>query len=273
MDGGMDGGPSFTICALRALCRLFWRTLNSPRPGGRRKQRAADRGVRNGGGRAAAGPWNWEARRWSRRQPRAEAPPLPAQTAAAAAAAPGGAPLRQAAAPVRAAPALHGPGGRGAQAGMSCSERPGAPAVASPAVAPPHARPATPPICQHPAPLPQLLLDLRPNEEHAQGWTVKPQTSVAVQAAADLSEHEAGGAAAAGLHASPCWLGAAAPAAAAAGAPTQAASLLPYLQVNTTAVVTVSRGMNHVEGGWPKEVDHTEAEQVGGRSAGRGRGL
>lgn len=21
--------------------------------------------------------------------------------------------------------------------------------------------------------------------------------------------------------------------------------------------------MNHVEGGWPKEVDHTEAEQVG----------
>lgn len=22
--------------------------------------------------------------------------------------------------------------------------------------------------------------------------------------------------------------------------------------------------MNHVEGGWPKEVDHTEAEQVGG---------
>ena len=35
------------------------------------------------------------------------------------------------------------------------------------------------------------------------------------------------------------------------------------MQVNTTAVVTVSRGMNHVEGGWPKEVDHTEAEQVG----------
>ena len=39
--------------------------------------------------------------------------------------------------------------------------------------------------------------------------------------------------------------------------------LPPLLQVNTAAVVTVSRGMNHVEGGWPKEVDHTEAEQVG----------
>lgn len=36
----------------------------------------------------------------------------------------------------------------------------------------------------------QLLLDLRPNEEHAQAWTVKPQTCAAVQAAPDMSEHE-----------------------------------------------------------------------------------
>jgi hypothetical protein len=33
-------------------------------------------------------------------------------------------------------------------------------------------------------------------------------------------------------------------------------------QANTTAVVLVSSGMSHVEGGWPKEVDHTEVEQV-----------
>lgn len=36
----------------------------------------------------------------------------------------------------------------------------------------------------------QLLLDLRPNEEHAKAWIVKQQTSVAVQAAPDMSEHE-----------------------------------------------------------------------------------
>jgi hypothetical protein len=36
----------------------------------------------------------------------------------------------------------------------------------------------------------QLLLDLRPNEEHAKEWVVKPQTTVAVQAAPDMSEHE-----------------------------------------------------------------------------------
>lgn len=34
------------------------------------------------------------------------------------------------------------------------------------------------------------------------------------------------------------------------------------LQANTNAVVHVNKAMNHVEGGWPKEVDYTEAEQV-----------
>jgi hypothetical protein len=33
-------------------------------------------------------------------------------------------------------------------------------------------------------------------------------------------------------------------------------------QANTTAVVLTNSGMSHMEGGWPKEVDHTEAEQV-----------
>lgn len=39
----------------------------------------------------------------------------------------------------------------------------------------------------------QLLLDLRPNEEHAQQWIVKSHTSVAVQAAPDMSEHDVSG--------------------------------------------------------------------------------
>ncbi|GAB4819199.1 hypothetical protein N2152v2_006245 [Parachlorella kessleri] len=68
----------------------------------------------------------------------------------------------------------------------------------------------------------ELLIDLRPNEEHAKNWVVKNAVSVAVQAAPEMSEHEA----------------------------------------NTNAVVHTNKAMNHVEGGWPKEVDYTEAEQV-----------
>lgn len=34
------------------------------------------------------------------------------------------------------------------------------------------------------------------------------------------------------------------------------------LQVNTNAVVLVNKAMCHLEGGWPKEVDCTEVEQV-----------
>ena len=33
-------------------------------------------------------------------------------------------------------------------------------------------------------------------------------------------------------------------------------------QVNSTAVVLVSKGMVHLEGGWPKEVDCSEVEQT-----------
>ena len=34
------------------------------------------------------------------------------------------------------------------------------------------------------------------------------------------------------------------------------------LQVNTNPVVLVNRGVLHTEGGWPKEIDCTEIEQV-----------
>ena len=34
------------------------------------------------------------------------------------------------------------------------------------------------------------------------------------------------------------------------------------MQVNTNPVVFTSKVMHHVEGGWPKEVDFTEAEHV-----------
>ena len=31
---------------------------------------------------------------------------------------------------------------------------------------------------------------------------------------------------------------------------------------NTVAVVSVPKAMNHVEGGWPKDIDYTEAEHT-----------
>ena len=37
---------------------------------------------------------------------------------------------------------------------------------------------------------------------------------------------------------------------------------MPFVQVNTNPVVFTSKVMHHVEGGWPKEVDYTEAEHV-----------
>ena len=40
------------------------------------------------------------------------------------------------------------------------------------------------------------------------------------------------------------------------------AGLIVWLQANTTAVVYATKAVNHVEGGWPKEVDYTEAEHV-----------
>jgi dynein intermediate chain 2 len=34
------------------------------------------------------------------------------------------------------------------------------------------------------------------------------------------------------------------------------------MQVNTDPVILVNKGIVHMEGGWPKEVDCTEMEQV-----------
>lgn len=68
----------------------------------------------------------------------------------------------------------------------------------------------------------QVLFDLRPNEEYAQEHIERNPGSVAMQAGCDVSAHEA----------------------------------------NTDAVVYADSGMVHTEGGWPKEVDSTEAESV-----------
>ena len=38
--------------------------------------------------------------------------------------------------------------------------------------------------------------------------------------------------------------------------------VLCQMQVNTNAVMFATKAINHVEGGWPKEVDYTEAEHV-----------
>ena len=35
-----------------------------------------------------------------------------------------------------------------------------------------------------------------------------------------------------------------------------------FLQVSTEAVVLVNKGMWHIEGGWPKDLDCTESEQT-----------
>lgn len=93
----------------------------------------------------------------------------------------------------------------------------------------------------------QLLLDLRPNEDHAKCWIARAVVSSAVQAAPDMSEHEVRSGRMQ-LQAVPL---------AVPPNPTP-----PSPQANTIAVVRINKAMNHVEGGWPKEVDYTEAEQV-----------
>eukprot|EP00884_Botryococcus_braunii_P012901 jgi/Botrbrau1/21611/Bobra.43_1s0015.1 len=62
----------------------------------------------------------------------------------------------------------------------------------------------------------EMLADIRPNEEHARNYVERAHVSVAIQAAPEMSEHEA----------------------------------------NTNAVVYATKAMHHTEGGWPKEVDH-----------------
>eukprot|EP00891_Asterochloris_glomerata_P005483 jgi/Astpho2/5483/fgenesh1_pm.00078_%23_1_t len=68
----------------------------------------------------------------------------------------------------------------------------------------------------------EMLADIRPNEEHAKEHIERSPVTTLAHIVPDVSEHEA----------------------------------------NTTAVVYATKAVNHVEGGWPKEVDYTEAEHV-----------
>ncbi|KAK9917240.1 hypothetical protein WJX75_002207 [Coccomyxa subellipsoidea] len=68
----------------------------------------------------------------------------------------------------------------------------------------------------------EMLADIRPNEEHAKNFVVRKTISTSIQVGQQMSEHE----------------------------------------VNTNPVVLVNRGVLHTEGGWPKEIDCTEIEQV-----------
>ncbi|BDA50396.1 Dynein intermediate chain 2, axonemal [Coccomyxa sp. Obi] len=67
-----------------------------------------------------------------------------------------------------------------------------------------------------------MLADIRPNEEHANNFVVRTPMCTSVQVGQQMSEHE----------------------------------------VNTNPVILVNRGILHTEGGWPKEIDCTEVEQV-----------
>ncbi|KAK9868043.1 hypothetical protein WJX84_000850 [Apatococcus fuscideae] len=68
----------------------------------------------------------------------------------------------------------------------------------------------------------EMLADIRPNEEHAKDHIHRNPVTTVTQVVQEMSEHE----------------------------------------VNTNPVVFTSKVMHHVEGGWPKEVDYTEAEHV-----------
>ena len=68
----------------------------------------------------------------------------------------------------------------------------------------------------------EMLADIRPNSDHAAACVVRNPVTTATQCVPDMSEHEA----------------------------------------NTTAVIYASKAMSHREGGWPKDVDPTEAEHT-----------
>lgn len=68
----------------------------------------------------------------------------------------------------------------------------------------------------------EMAIDVRPNSDHAAACVVRNPVATAAQCAPDVAEHEA----------------------------------------NTAAVVYASKGMSHAEGGWPKDVDPTEAEHT-----------
>lgn len=67
-----------------------------------------------------------------------------------------------------------------------------------------------------------MIVDIRPNEEHAATVINRNPVTTVAHVVPEMSEHEA----------------------------------------NTTAVLFASKAANHVEGGWPKDVDYTEAEHT-----------
>lgn len=68
----------------------------------------------------------------------------------------------------------------------------------------------------------EMIADIRPNEEHAKEYLPRNPVVSVTQCVPEMSEHEA----------------------------------------NTVAVILASKAMSHVEGGWPKDVDYSEAEHT-----------
>ncbi|KAG2445864.1 hypothetical protein HXX76_000468 [Chlamydomonas incerta] len=68
----------------------------------------------------------------------------------------------------------------------------------------------------------EMLADIRPNEDHGKEYIPRNPVTTVTQCVPEMSEHEA----------------------------------------NTNAVILVNKAMSHVEGGWPKDVDYTEAEHT-----------
>lgn len=68
----------------------------------------------------------------------------------------------------------------------------------------------------------EMIADIRPNEEHAKDYIPRNPVVTVTQCVPEMSEHEA----------------------------------------NTVAVILASKAMSHVEGGWPKDVDYSEAEHT-----------
>lgn len=68
----------------------------------------------------------------------------------------------------------------------------------------------------------EMLADIRPNEEHASECLPRNPVITVTQCVPEMSEHEA----------------------------------------NTVAVMFANKAISHVEGGWPKDIDYTEAEHI-----------
>ena len=101
----------------------------------------------------------------------------------------------------------------------------------------------------------QMLADIRPNEEHAKEHIERNPVTTVAQVVPEMSEHEVSHfTECSKLHFhEPVFEG---------FLRSRHHDVVYLCQVNTTAVVFATKAMNHVEGGWPKEVDYTEAEHV-----------